>query len=305
MGEETRGGVGPVDLEALALHVIKLSGVLEKAWSNALDSSVMDGAKDELNAEMSALVTAMNDAVKETDEKLRAAKIDPKICIWPYDPEVFKTLESSSESEARRSQLVVAQMIALREVLKAFTALREPSGEEVNLVAQSRTEWFEAGAFLLFRDRAVLLLRITREVDRVTDILLSESGGSKLDLSIEAASESLKAARSGYSRGDVDAALLHCRGALRGILESLPFIQRGDERLLEPGTLLAEAPSLHEYASALRLLDTEVAALASRGADLGVAVPLIDGLLPVVSMIVHEPPIIELQEIIAPKGDEV
>lgn len=304
MGEETQDTVGPVDLEALALHVLKLSGELERAWSDALDATVMDQAEGELNTEMSSFVTAMNGALQETDAKLLAAGIDPKIYTWPYDPEVFKSLEASPRPEARRSQLVVAQMIALREVLMAFKALQEPSGEEVDLIDGSRTEWFEAGAFSLFRDRAILLLRITREVDRVTDALLTEPGNSKkLDLSIEAAVESLKAARSAYGHGDLDAALLHCRAALRGVLESMPFIERRDERLLAPGALLAQVPSLCEYSSALRLLDTEASALASRRADLGVAMPLTDGLLPVIATIVHEPPIVELQAIIAAGTD--
>jgi hypothetical protein len=304
VSDETQDTIGPVDLEALALHVLKLSGELERAWSDALDTTVMEQAEGELNTEMSSFVTAMNGALQETDAKLLAAGIDPKIYTWPYDPEMFKSLEASSRPEARRSQLVVAQMIALREVLVAFKALQEPSGEEVDLVAGSRVEWFEAGAFSLFRDRAMLLLRITREVDSVTDALLTEPANSKkLDLSIEAAVESLEAARSAYAHGDIDAALLHCRAALRGALESMPFIERGDERLLAPGALLAQVPSLREYTSALRLLDTETAALASRRADLGVAVPLIDGLLLVIATIVHEPPIVELQAIISAESD--
>lgn len=49
------------------------------------------------------------------------------------------------------------------------------------------------------------LLRVTREVDRVIAILPKDAPASKLDLSIEAAFESLKAARAAYSRGDLDA----------------------------------------------------------------------------------------------------
>jgi hypothetical protein len=304
MSEETQQSAGPVDLEALALHVIKLSGELERAWSDALDRTVMEQAEEELNGELSAFVTAMTGALAETDAKLLAAGIDPKIYSWPYDPEVFKALEPDPDPGARRTRLVIAQMIALRELLVAFKALHEPTCEQIDLVGQSRTKWFEAGAFSLFKGRATLLLRVTREVDRLTDTLLAEPPVSKLDLSVEAAFESLKAGQDAYSRGDLDAAVIHCRAALRGVLESLPFVERGDQRLLEPGTLLARVPSLGEYASALRLLDAEAGALASRRADLGIALPLIDGLLPVVAAIVGEPPIIELQEICAADGEE-
>lgn len=304
MSEETQQSAAPVDLEALALHVIKLSGELERAWSDALDQTVMEQAEHELNGELSAFVTAMTGALAETDAKLVAAGIDPKIYSWPYDSEVFNALEPDPDPGARRTRLVIAQMIAMRELLVAFKALHEPTGEELDLVAQSRTEWFEAGAFSLFKGRAALLLRVTREVDRVTDILLAEPSVSKLDLSVEAAFESLKAGRGAYSRGDLDAAVIHCRAALRGVLESLPFVERDDERLQRPGTLLARVPSLSEYASALRLLDAEADALAARRADLGIAVPLIDGLLPVIAAVVGEPPIVELQEILLAEGEE-
>lgn len=305
LGKETQlnrpapGIAGPVDLEALALHVVSLSGELERAWSRALDAVSLEKAQGELNTEMGALVTAMNGAVEETEEKLSAAGFDPKMYTWPYDPNVFKGLVPSTDLEARRGQLAVAQMIALREVLEAFKALQEPSGLKVNLVDRSRTEWFEAGAFSLFRHRANLLLRITREVDRTTDELLTGEEVAKLDLSIESAFESAKAAEDANSRGDLDAALLHCRAALRGVLESLPFVRHDDKRLSHPEALLAVVPSLSEYGSALRLLDAEVTALGFRRADLGVAVPLIVGLLPVITAIVQGPPIVELQQIIA------
>jgi len=301
MSEESdkHGIVGPVDLEALALHVVKLSGALERAWSDALDSGVLNQAQDELNTELSALVTTMTGALQETDEKLEAEGIDPKIYSWPYDPDTVKRLQPGKDPASRRSNLVIAQMIAIREVLEASKALQEPSGEEIDLVAQARTQWFEAGAFALFRDRAKLLLRVTREVDRVTDGLLGDPALPKLDLSVEAAGESLRAAGAAYSRGDLDAAIVHSRGALRGVLESLPFIESNDPRLSEPGALLSKVPSLQEYASALSLLDAEAMAISSRRVDLGLAVPLVDGLLPVVARIVHEPPIIELQNIIS------
>ncbi|HWO82258.1 MAG TPA: hypothetical protein VNM38_00520 [Solirubrobacterales bacterium] len=296
-GESKHGIVGPVDLEALALHVVKLSGALERAWSDALDSGVLNRAEDELNTELGALVTAMTGALQETDERLEAEGVDPKIYSWPYDPDTFKKLQPGKDAASRRGNLVIAQMIALREVLEAYRALQEPSGEEIDLVARSRTQWFEAGAFALFRDRAKLLLRVTREVDRVADALLGEAAPPTLDLSIEAADESLRAAQAAYSHGDLDAAILHSRSALRGALESLPFIESGDPRLSEPGALLSRAPSLSEYASGLCLLDDEANALSSRSVDLGLAVPLIDGLLPVIAAIVHEPPIVELQDI--------
>lgn len=304
MGEKLINAVGPVDLEALALHVVRFSGELEQAWSAALDASVLERAEEEANTELSSFVTAMNGALQEADAKLLEAGIDPKIYTWPFDPGLFKTLEESSELATRRSQLVVSQMIALREVLEAFKALHEPSGEEIDLSSGARTEWFEAGAFSLLRARSMLLLRITREINGITDLLVAETASSKkLDLSIEAAVEGLEAARSAYSHGDLDAALVHCRAALRGVLESMPFFGHGDERLQTPGALLAEVPSLEGYTSALRLLDSETAALADRRADLGIAVPLVDGLLPVISGIVHQPPIVELQALVAGQGD--
>ena len=302
--ESEHGITGPVDLEALALHVTSLSGELERSWSDALDEATLDPAQKELSTELSAFVTTMTGALKETDAKLQDAGVDPRIYTWPFDPDAFKQLEASSDPERQRTNLVIAQMIALRSLLAAFQALQEPGGHHLDFRTGSHRQWFEAGAFSLFRERAAMLLRITREVDRVTEILLQQTPTTVLDLSVEAASESLQAARGAFARGDIDAALLHSGGALRGVLESLPFILAGDERLKQPATLLAEVPSLGEYASALRLLDSEVAALVFRRADLGVGVPLVDGLLPVIATVVHEPPIVELQEILsADRGD--
>lgn len=280
-------------------HATELSRELERAWSEALDTAAIDQARQELNTRVSALVTGLTAAIQQTEAELTAARIDPKINTHPDDPAAWKALASTADPKQRRSQLVVAQMICLREFLKAFTALQEPSSKELNRTAGRRAEWFEAGAFAMLRDRAALLVRATHEVGAATNGLLGAQVASKLDLSVRAAFESLDAARRAFSRGDVDAALIHCRAALRSSLESLPFVHAGDDRLSAPGALLAEVPSLHEYAPALRLLDHEAAALAYRRADLGIAVPLLDGLLPLVATILSEPPIVELQELVA------
>jgi hypothetical protein len=296
--------VGPVDLEGLALQVIQLSGQLERVWSDALEKARMGQAEEELNGELGALVSAMTAAVEETDEKLQAAGVDPKIYSWPFDPDLVKRLRGDPEPRERRAQLVIAQMIAIRELLVAFKALSEPSGEQLDSVSESRTEWFEAGAFSLLKDRARLLLRVTREVDRATAVLLGQEVPTKLDLSVEAAFASLRSARDGYSRGDLEAALIHCRAALRGALESLPFISAGDERLLTPGLLFSRVLSLNDYAASLQLLDAEVEALQGRAVDPGIALPLVEGLLPVIARIVNEPPIMELQKIISSQPAE-
>lgn len=299
MADGERGIVGPVDLEALTVHVIRLSGELERAWSDALDSAVIERAAEELNGDVGALATGFIGAVHLADEKLQAAGIDPTIKRWPYDPDLFKSLSFDVSLDGRRSQLVTAQMIVLREVLEAFKALTEPSGEQVDLKAQTRTEWFESGAFLLLERRSRLLLRITREIERMGEVMIEKPEVSKLDRSIEGAVESLKAANGAYAIGEVDASVLHARRVLRAVLESMPFLPAHDERLKRPGTLMAQVPSLAEWASALRLLDSEAEALLDRGVDFGVAIPLVGGLLPVLSAIVHEPPIAELQDLVS------
>jgi hypothetical protein len=298
MTDEERGIVGPVDLDALANHVIRLSGELERAWSAALDAGVLPRVAEELDGDIGALATGFIGAVQLADEKLVAAGIDPTIKRWPYDPDLFKSLNPDASAEEQREQLVTAQMIVLQNVLQAFKALGEPSGEEVDLGTQSRTEWFEAGAFLLLKRRALLLLRITREIERVGEALVGEPEVPKLDLSIQTAIESLGAAGGAYAIGEIEAGILHCRRALQAVLESMPFIGIGDERLERPGALLAQVPSLEEWAPALELLDREAEALLQRGVDLGIAVPLLGGLMPVLSDIVHEPPLEELHALL-------
>jgi hypothetical protein len=293
------------DLEALAQHAIQLSSALERAWSRALDESLMEVAEEQLNAEFGVVVSAMMNTMQSTDARLREAGIDPRIYEWPYDPDYFKSLEADPDAVEQRSQLVVAQLIAVRELLAAFKALTEPSGESGQLRDRSLLieRWFESGAFSLFRERARLLLRVTREVDRSSKQLLAEPGPKKRDLMIEAAEESLASARLAQARGDIEAALLHARSALSSVLRSLPFFEIEDERLLTPGNFLAQVPSLAEFASALRLLDETVERIGDGPPNLGVGVPLADGILPLVSGIVHAPPVTELEALLAEEAE--
>jgi hypothetical protein len=312
MNEEPRGATEVeetaqvADLEALALHAIELSGALERAWSQALNESLMEAAEEQLNTEFGAVVSAMMNTMQSTDARLRAAGVDPRIYEWPYDPDYFKSLEADPDSVGHRSQLVVAQLIAVRELLAAYKALTEPSGERGQLRDGSLSieRWFESGAFSLFRERARLLLRVTREVDRSSKQLLGEPGPRKRDLMIEASKESLTAALLAQARGDIEAALFHARSALGSVLRSLPFFGIDDERLLIPGNLLAEVPSLTEFASALRLLDATVDRMGDGPPSFGVGVPLADGILPLVSRIVHAPPITELEALFGEEAEE-
>jgi hypothetical protein len=180
MNEESQGDAEVeetaqvIDLEALAQHAIELSGALELAWSQALDESLTETAEQELNAEFGVVVSAMMNTMQSTDARLRAAGIDPHIYEWPYDPDYFKSLRADLDPVGYRSQLVVAQLVVVRDLVASFKALVEPSGKrgELRNGSLSIERWFESGAFSLFRERARLLLRVTREVERSSEELL-------------------------------------------------------------------------------------------------------------------------------------
>jgi hypothetical protein len=204
----------------------------------------------------------------------------------------------------RREQLEIAQMVSLERFLQMAQALTNPSGESINLMTQARTEWFESGAFSLFRDRPEVLLRLTREIDELDAELLGEPKAPILDRSLDASFGSLKSMRRAVFHGDFDAALIHGRAALRGVLASLPFV-RGDSRHLQsPGRLLAQVPSLSEHAASLELFEDEVDALVDRSADLGVCVLLTEGLLQAIADIVHQPPILEVQAVLEVEAEK-
>jgi PAS domain-containing protein len=304
VSEEDGEIVGPVDLEGLVRHSIELTDRLERAWSDALDSEELAEAKNDLDVHLGALATGMMGAVSRADAELSAAGFDPRFQQWPYDPDIHRNLRRETSSEGRRDQLVVAQMIVLQQVIEAFNALREPSAEQVDLAARSRREWFESGALSLLRRRCRLLLRLTREVERASQVMLEGPPVPRLDLSIERARECIDAAKDSYLRGDVDASVLHCNAALRAILGTSPFLVDDDPRLTRPGALLARVPSLAEEAPALLLLDQESHALIERRADVGVSVPLVGGLFPVIAAILLEPPLSELQQIISDEASE-
>jgi hypothetical protein len=299
MVEQGGGLAPPVDFEALVRHAIDLSDDLEQAWSDALDRTAIANVDDDLNAKLGALASALAAAVTEVEGSLSAAGIDPKLYTWPGDPNAFKTLQRATDLKARREQLELAQMVTLRRLLEVFQGLTKPTGTRIDLRTQARSEWFEAGAFSLVKDQAVLFLRITREVDRVSDELLRRNRDAPiLDLSIEDAFESLRLMRRAHARGDLDAALLHARAAMRELVASLPFISREDPRLRRPGLLLAQVPSLSEYADSLILLEEEAADLESRTGELGVCTVLLEGLMPVIAKLAHELPITELNAMV-------
>jgi hypothetical protein len=304
MVDSADGLTPPVDLDALGRHATSLSGEMERAWSDALKALGLENAESEFGTELRAFLGGLTAAITDSEDQLSQAGIDPKVYTWPGDPDAFRRLVGTSDVRKRREQLEIAQMVSLERFLQMAQALTNPSGESINLMTQARTEWFESGAFSLFRDRAEVLLRLTREIDQLDAELLGEPKPPLLDRSLDASFGSLKSMRRAVLHGDFDAALIHGRAALRGALASLPFV-RGDSRHLQsPGRLLAQVPSLSEHAASLELFEDEIDALVDRSADLGVCVLLTEGLLQVIADIVHQPPILEVQAVLEVEAEK-
>lgn len=304
MGDFAGGSKPPVDLDALGRHATSFSGEIEKAWSDALRALDLENAESEFGTRLQAFLGGLTAAIVESEDQLSQAGIDPKVYTWPGDPDAFRRLVGTTDARKRREQLEIAQMVSLERFLQMAQALTSPTGESVNLMTQARTEWFESGAFSLFRDRAEVLLRLTREIDQLSEGLLGEPEPPLLDLSLGASFGSLKSMRRAVLHGDFDAGLIHGRAALRGVLASLPFVQDDSRHLQKPGRLLALVPSLAEHAASLELFEDEIDALVDRSADLGVCVLLTEGLLQVIANIVHQPPILEVQAILEAEVQE-
>jgi hypothetical protein len=293
------------DLELLVRQTMRMSSELEEAWSNALDAEALVESRAELAATMGPLVTALTDSMQRNDEQLEATGIDPRFYAPPMDAAMLRELTLEPDAEKRRQQLVMAQMISLERFVRASGALDDPGGEAAEIERRSAAgRWWESGAFSLVQLRGEEFLRITAEVDSAVGALLApDKRAPELDRSVELANARVRLAEAARSRGDAEAALLHVRVALCVLLAA----HRTDQETsasLQPGRVLSRMNSLEDVAPLLRLFDEACERLGRGELDLGVAVPMADCVIAVVSRITVDPPIVELQKALAEDEEE-
>jgi HEPN domain-containing protein len=296
----------PVDLASLVEHAVRLSQQLEEVWSSALDETALDEAQQDVLAEWSAVLTSLHREVDEAERHLAEAGIDPQLAHHPHDLGAVATFQLDAGVEQRWQQLQTAQLIALENLARAAGALTEPSGKRVRLQTGVAESWWEAGAFGLVRSRALLVLRVTREVERGQALLLGEEPPSEAAIARDRAYDALDAARIALTRGDPDAALLHAHTALRvhvraALTDATSDVSAADR----PGALLARVPSLAEWAEVLQLLDAAAAqSLTGDGPSVDVTVPLARVVVPLAREVIRGVQLAELVEAAGSEGKE-
>lgn len=273
-------------LAELAEHGIELSNALERAWSKALDEVVADETHTDFVAEWRAFFTELFEQTQTSEVGLERAGIDPRLYPPLLAQETVDALAQPADRETGWRRLLLARVLSVEPLAKAVGAVTEPSSNELSVSSGERRQWWESGAFALVRARARLLVRLDRLTATAERALLdAEQGSAAFDPGIDAYERVLLAGQA-RSLGDPEAALLHIRHALLGVLRTHERDASGDR----VGGRLAELPSLTEYGTPLKLLDDVVDPRASHYGDLALNTILVEVLLPLARELVRHPP---------------
>lgn len=134
------------------LHSLEHSTMqLEKAWSKGLDNEDAKKAHIELLTLWESFRQNYPTWAEERSAILKELGFDMIIKRYPLDDEGFKSLGQPSTLIDRYKQFSIASMYQLQNLLRALTAIKEPSRKETFLPSGETQSWWEAGAFSLIR----------------------------------------------------------------------------------------------------------------------------------------------------------
>ena len=250
------------DLRSLATYATVLTGELEQAWTAALEAGLLSETLREIDARLQSLLRAFQRRATAGDRAADAAGIDPGLPPMPLPADEVARLSFDPNKERHWRQLQLAEVEAIVPLLEAIKAMREPSVHRVYGDQRRMESWWEAGAFMLVRERTALLVRLAEHLEAAEAQVTGESTNV---VSTPAFVDHLRMAWKALGLGQIEASLLYARMALylRARLES----DGVPADLLER---LSDASGLADEASLLRLLDEAVRKLAAGEApDLG------------------------------------
>lgn len=158
------------------LHSLEHSTTqLEKAWSKGLDNESVKKAHTELLTLWESFRQNYPAWAEERSAKLKELGLDTIIKQYPLDDEGFKSLGQSSTLIDRYNQFTVALLYQMQNLLRALTAIREPSRTETFLASGETQSWWEAGAFSLIRASARSLAFTLEQQTVIYEELTKES----------------------------------------------------------------------------------------------------------------------------------
>lgn len=272
-----------VDLRALAAHATELTHDLERAWSGALDAVLLAEAHQELMARHQSLLSTIQRRASAGDRALRDAGVDTRLPAMVLSPQDVLDITLRPEGRQAWLQRQLAEFDALNGLLQAITALRNPSARRLFGVGRQSESWWQAGAFLLVRERAAALVRTCESITDAEEALSGQVPDSE---PLRAVLDTLALAGAAQGRGDALAVLLHARLAI--------FQRARVGRADVPEDLLERIAGItvpaHE-AHVLRLLDEAVRVSASGEVpDAGAAVLLAPRALAIVTRLCLDTP---------------
>lgn len=183
-----------VDLRGLIYEAQRLNGVLEEAWSLALNRALTHEGVERQMAALRASIASMQ----------RSFEGDPvRLEEFPPGPELLEELER--DPQRVRERIVSAQLLAFTQVVDKLAALSQPSRVQVQIregQAEELTRFWESGAFAQLR----LSLELLGE-------LLEDSPQAESAYPVEAARR-LRLAQAAWRTGDPEGCLFHAACAL-------------------------------------------------------------------------------------------
>jgi hypothetical protein len=220
LSQGNRGSPVATDLPALFEHAMTLSDELGRAWSEALGAIDNVDAGEDLRVRWAVALQGLTAAVSAREKRYVAEGVDVRLDHWPPTEEEVAGLDPDpAETEFGRSQLELAQILAIELLVKDMGSFAEAISESAE--GSGEGQLWEAGAFSRIRDRADLTLRITRELHGVDAAKFHEATPNRMEVARARAFEALASAQKALRRSDPDAALFHCLRAIRARIASL------------------------------------------------------------------------------------
>lgn len=278
--------VSPMELLEFAIGFTR---ELERTWSGALETEEFASVRDKAKQHWAAVIHALIAHFGRIDTHLARIGLDKTSETYPLDDSALGRLSLDPPSpETRWQQLQMASFYVMEALVRSIAHLDEPTGRAIDIDSQVAEEmrWWQAGAFALVADCGRALAQILDAQHQ----LLPEIGINP-DGDEEFAPD--------FGRLGQPLPLAYSRMAARRFIQwqwheaSLPYLLQWTRKLLqmaidfEPGGLpeditpiCEQIPSLAPLSDAIRTLQYSCQEIgAGRSVDLGVAIPLAEGLL--------------------------
>lgn len=124
---------------------------LEKAWSESLNEENVKKAHTELLTLWESFTRNFPAWTEAHGTKLKELGFDTTIKQYPLDDDGFRSLGEQSALIDRYNQFSIASLYQTQNLLRALTAIKDPSHKETTFPSGSIESWWEASAFSLIR----------------------------------------------------------------------------------------------------------------------------------------------------------